>query len=273
MVGLARTLGVAVPETYRPETPDDLRALADQLHYPCIVKLNRGSGGVGLQFPRNKQELLNLYTWAGLFDGKFEFARPLIQEYLSGQVAQVGVLCHHGELRAAVTQRRLRTYPARAGVGVECVTTDEPQLRERSEVLLRALRWHGPAMVEFIAGEPGTEPRLLEINGRLWGMLDLTVSAGADIPLMMCRMALDGDVAPLRSYRVGVRYQWPLPLGILSVISGAPLRTLLDFRPRRDVITDLRWNDPVPHVAELGYLLRRNWKRGFRARPLSPERV
>ena len=45
-----------------------------------------------------------------------------------------------------------------------------------SEKLLDSLNWNGPAMVEFKLDQNLNEYKLIEINPKLWGSLDLTIS-------------------------------------------------------------------------------------------------
>jgi len=47
---VARRAGVRTPATHAPRDVEAARALADAVSYPCVVKLRRGAGGVGLRF-------------------------------------------------------------------------------------------------------------------------------------------------------------------------------------------------------------------------------
>ena len=116
---------------------------------------------------------------------------------------------------------------------------------------------------------------LLEVNGRLWGTTDLAIQAGVDIPWLLCLLAtgepIPGEPYPKTSYRKGLRYRWPFPYGLLSVaLSTTRWRALRDFfAPAPNTISDLRWDDPLPPMAEVLYILRRMWQRGS----IRPSRV
>jgi hypothetical protein len=73
--------------------------------------------------------------------------------------------------------------------------------------LLRALEWTGPARVEFKVGPDG--PKLMEINGRIWGSLPLAGRSGMDFAHRWAELYLfsppDGDLPAQTSYAVGVR--------------------------------------------------------------------
>ena len=62
-------------------------------------------------------------------------------------------------------------------------------------------------MVEFKVGEEG--PRLMEVNGRVWGSLPLAVKSGMDFPAGLADLYLGGppteDGPPDTSYALGVR--------------------------------------------------------------------
>ncbi len=98
-----------------------------------------------------------------------------------------------------------------------------PALRAAGLAVLRALEWHGVAMVEFRVRADGT-PVFLEVNGRFWASLALAVYAGADFPAWLAHMAEHGDVEAPSGYRVGVRCRWLLGdvRHLLEVWRGAP---------------------------------------------------
>lgn len=213
---LAREFGIRTPLTFSPSDEDELRQAAQRLSYPCVFKLSKGAGAVGLRFVESWDHLLRCYRdRSGRSDMIFDRDRPLVQEFVPGEVHSLVALFCRGEPRAAMTQKRLRMYPARGGVGIYNETTAEPHLRELGLALLKALEWHGPAMVEFLIRSDTGEAYLIEVNGRYWGTLDLAIRAGIDVPLMAARMAAEGDIEPVSNYQVGLRYRWPIPFGVL----------------------------------------------------------
>ncbi len=270
IVALGRELGIETPRTLPAVTDDEVRQAAAGIGCPCVVKFRRGSGAVGLRILRRPDDWQTDDGNRREPDRVSDGPQYLVQERVPGDTHDVCAVARHGEMRAAMTQRRLRTYPAAGGVGIDCVTTDEPGLVERATALMRALRWHGPAQIEFKVDPASGRAWLIEINGRLWGTLALAGWAGIDVPWMLCRMALDGDVEPRMGYRVGARYRWVLPLGLLHAAqSDAAWQALWSFvAPSRDTGGDWRWSDPWPHAAEAVYALQRMWGRGR----LGPER-
>jgi predicted ATP-grasp superfamily ATP-dependent carboligase len=147
----------------------------------------------------------------GPSDLVYDFSQAVVQEYVPGELHDVCLLFNRGEPRAVLTQRRVLMYPRDGGVGVVNETTAERDLCEPAIALLRALDWHGPAQVEFKRDSRDGRPKLIEVNGRFWGTLDLSIRAGVNFPLLAARLAAAGEVEPAPPYRVGLRYWWPVP--------------------------------------------------------------
>jgi predicted ATP-grasp superfamily ATP-dependent carboligase len=214
---LARRVGVGTPATRFPATLEEALVDAAALGFPCVMKPRRGAGGFGVRIVECADELRE--HWAigsprgspAAVDPVHDSRRPFLQEFVPGDVHDVCLLFVRGEPRVAMTQRRIRMWPQRGGIGIENETTDEPGLREPAIALLRALGWHGPASVEFKIDRRDGRPRLLDINGRFWGTLELAIQAGIDFPGLVCRVAVDGDVEPVIAYEVGVRMRWRPP--------------------------------------------------------------
>ena len=133
-------------------------------------------------------------------------------------------------------------------------------------------------MVEFKVGPDG--PRLMEINGRVWGSIPLAIASGMDFPARLAALYLDDEHpdpdSPDTDYRVGVRAR-NLELEIIwigSVLFGrrrhpflpAPSRrralpallSLLDPTCRSDMFS-LR--DPRPAIAEVGRIAGKLWNK------------
>ncbi|MBM3788737.1 MAG: hypothetical protein FJW35_00135 [Acidobacteria bacterium] len=263
-VELARSLGLDTPVTACPADADELRRAAAQFRFPVVVKPRKSLGAVGFQLVLSKDELLDGYGRSrGISDDVFDFNRPLIQEYIPGEVHDACVLAREGELAAGLTQRRIRMYPPGGGAGVLNETTWEPDLLERAGALLRALRWHGPAQVEFKLDPQSGRACLLEINGRFWGTLDLSVQAGMNFPWLAARLALGLPVRAPERYRVGLQYRWPLPFGLLLALQreSRPGAIRSFFLPRRGMLSDFRISDPAPHIHEAIFSLYRICRR------------
>jgi predicted ATP-grasp superfamily ATP-dependent carboligase len=265
--GIAAELGLLVPRSYCPPDLEALEAAAGNLGFPCVIKPRISAGGVGMSVVFSRQELIDAYTELPVSaDVVYDFSRPIVQEFIAGQVHEVCALFNRGEPRALLSQKRLLKYPDKGGAGIYNETTDEPDIKELAVALLRAVKWHGPAQVEFQRDARTGQPYLLEVNGRFWGTLDLSVAAGMNFPVLACRMAADGDIESQSHYQVGLRYRWPFPFGILHALeTGHWLSAVKDFLvPRKNTFSDVEITDLMPLIMELSYAMGRFRRRRFK---------
>ncbi len=193
----------------------------------------------------------------------------LLQEYYPGEGHGVELLMHQGRPLAAFQHKRLREVPVNGGASAfrESVALD-PKMYDASVRLLQALNWTGLAMVEFKVGACG--PKLMEINGRVWGSLPLAVRSGVDFPGGLADLYLYGPpkngAAPATRYAVGMRVR-NLELDLVwiaSVLRGkrrypflampsrwqalAALLELLHPAYKQDIFS---LDDPWPGLAEM----------------------
>jgi len=255
----AREMGIDTPDTWVPSSREELRELASRLSYPCIMKPRRGAGATGLRRIGSAAELVRAWAaWPTGADLAFDYSLPVIQEYVPGEVHDVSCLFDRGRAVAAHTQVRLKTYPPGAGMGVVDQTTWEPELRNTGLALLRRLGWHGPAQVEFIQDARDGGYVLLEVNGRFWGGLGLSIRSGIDFAYLACLVARGTRPAEAFDYRVGLTYRWIWPQEAMHVARRrdtlAALREFLSFAP--GTAYNVNPSDPLPHLTETAELLR-----------------
>jgi predicted ATP-grasp superfamily ATP-dependent carboligase len=225
---LARTVGVPVPETY--EAPEAVRA------FPVVVKSALGSGAI--RYVNDAAELRTV-------------TRPdsIVQEYVPGEGRGFFALFDEGRPRAVFMHRRLREYPVTGGASTAAESIRDEALADLGQRLLGALNWHGVAMVEFKLDQRDGSYKLMEINPKFWGSLDLAIAAGVDFPWLALRLASGESFEPPR-YRIGLRYQWLfsdlLHVAARPSAAGSFLRDLLD----PSVASDWCWADPRPNAYE-----------------------
>jgi predicted ATP-grasp superfamily ATP-dependent carboligase len=272
-VDLAVSLGIPVPESVTGESPDAIRAAANRLGYPVVIKplssrIRGDTGGVRQYAVTYALDPAGLErSLAGLAD-----VGALVQRFWPGEGQGVELLLDHGRPVAAFQHRRLREVPVTGGASSlrESMPLD-PTLFDHAARLLGALSFHGLAMVEFRVGPDG--PALMEINGRVWGSIPLAVAAGMDFPARLvdlyARDAVSDHAAPAAvatEYATGVRAR-NLELDLVwmaSVLRGSRRSSIVAWPSRRAVlgaIADLvdpgirddilAWSDPAPGAAEL----------------------
>jgi predicted ATP-grasp superfamily ATP-dependent carboligase len=252
LLTLADDNGIAIPRTFTIQCRDDLEQAAESLGFPCVLKPRRSAGGVGRSFIDTPGALRSAYdalpqTENSVFDGTL----PLLQEYIPGEVVDACLLFCYGKPRAGLTQRRILMAPSEGGLGIYNETTRDPELMEQAIALLGALDWHGPAQVEFKRDARDGRLRLMEVNSRFWGTLDLSIRAGIDFPYLAALAALEGDIEKCFDYQVGMRFRWLFSYkSPQKPVANLQWRALLDgLLGRKLHCTDFLLRDPVPHLA------------------------
>jgi len=119
-------------------------------------------------------------------------------------------LFNRGKPRALFMHRRVREAGPDGGASTCAESVWDEDLRRNGLALFGALGWHGVAMAEFKKDLDG-KFRLLEINPKFWGSLDLAIASGVDFPSLLVRCITEGDCEEVTTYRVGTRFQWPFP--------------------------------------------------------------
>jgi len=229
----ATHLGIGIPAQYR--------RVDDVDRFPAVVKGTLGSGD--LRYVHSKAELERAAR-----------SDTVIQEYIPGTGYGYFALLNNGSVRAEFMHRRIREYPSTGGASTAAESVRDEHLRELGETLLTNLQWHGVAMVEFKKDARDGEFKLMEINPKFWGSLDLSIFSGIEFPYLTAKMAMDGDVAPVTSYRSGARFHWPLPYEVLNVLSSRSslvpvIRDSLD----RSVGSNVKRSDIGPTCSQIGY--------------------
>jgi len=272
--GLAASLGVPAPAGIHITTPEELEEATPGLSFPVVIKPSRSIAAtadrmvaltVGYAF--DMEELLSAARHA------LAFGSVLLQEYFRGEGVGIELIADHGEIRYAFQHRRLHEVPLTGGGSSLRESVEiEPALLHAASQLMRALQWHGVAMVEFKRNRETGEFRLMEINGRFWGSLPLAVSAGADFPRMLAELLIDGKVRQrpparlaVRSCKISSDLEWyeqvlrkEADRRLVTYPSMSSLAAdacaLLSPRTRFDV---QKWSDPWPGIVDLAALLRR----------------
>ncbi|MBX3011391.1 MAG: ATP-grasp domain-containing protein [Caldilineaceae bacterium] len=275
-VTLAQELGVPTPATRLVHTVAEALEQSRAFDWPLVLKPQ-----VSRLYREHTIEAFEVsyaQTPADLAKqmARFENLCPvLLQEYYPGDGHGVELLMHEGQPLAAFQHKRLREVPLNGGASAlrESVALD-PELYDHSVRLLQALQWTGLAMVEFKVGNKG--PRLMEINGRVWGSLPLAVRSGMDFPARLAELYLQGPPAstakPAQEYHVGTRAR-NLELDVLwiaAVLKGKQRYSFLSIPKRSQAIKAilelfhptykfdiLSWEDPWPGVAELSKVSRK----------------
>ncbi len=191
----ARESEIPIPETRLLTEWDDWHEeTVVKSRYTVLVRDNR-TQYPGVQFVSDEPDVERLTAEMGHV--------PIVQECIpDGSEYGFFALFDHGEPVVTFQHQRIRSYTYSGGASVFRRAVSIPRLHEQGVRLLSALDWHGPAMVEFRHDPRDDRFKLLEVNPRFWGSLQLGVHAGVDFPYRYYQLA-NGVRNPDYGYTVG----------------------------------------------------------------------
>ena len=261
---MARAVDVPYPGTWYPARESDLDGL--DVRFPVIIKpaisIHMQHAARLKALPAaNLDELRQQYRVATSLVSPEEI---MVQEVIPGGGASqvsVATFCVDGEVRQAMTARRLRQYPIDYGLGSSFVEAVHlPELFDPAERLLRHMNASGMVEVEFKQDPRDGVYKLLDINIRPWGWHTLCIACGLDLPYIQYQH-MSGQPTPRLTPRYGTRWiraatdglagMQEMRAGITSPWRYA--RSLVG----RNTFSVLNWRDPVPAFGDLAILVGR----------------
>jgi predicted ATP-grasp superfamily ATP-dependent carboligase len=250
MAQLATELGVGTPSTHEVKSRAEAEALATGLTFPVVIKGRFETGGQRvLAVARTAEDFLpefdRLCAEFALTDGDL----PIIQEFVPGTGWGFFAFYQHGRCRRVFMHRRVRELPASGGSSTCAESVRDESLEKAGRLMLDHLHWHGAAMVEFRKDDRDGTFKLMEINPKFWGSLELALAAGADFGSDYVKAAAGEEVPEHGSndYRSGLRYCWPFDGDLLHAMERPrhAVAVFADmFNPRTARNAWLR--DPLP---------------------------
>ncbi len=212
---LAQEHDVAIPATLFIENKKDFDRKKDKISkFPLVVKpamsripTEKSFIATSVKYVSSLEELTDLYN-------KYEALNhpSLIQEKIIGPGTGLFTLFDNDHHLALFSHKRLREKPPSGGVSVVCESFPlDKEMVESARRLLAAVGWRGVAMVEFKRDERDGKAKLMEINGRFWGSLQLAVSAGIDFPVLLLKLLQGDKQDSLKDqYQLGLKMKWLL---------------------------------------------------------------
>ncbi len=265
LLTLASRLGIAVPETLIAQSETAIIDAARDFGFPVVLKPARSRYlkddrvyATGVQVIHSAQDLPTaVRSLAWLRD-----LPCLVQRFVPGHGAGVFALYGPSGPIAWFAHQRLREKPPTGGVSVlsQSVPIDSA-MQSAAAQLLAAVGWTGVAMVEFRVAADGAA-YLMEVNGRFWGSLQLSIDAGIDFPWLLYQLTHGMPAEAPPAYRLGRRLRWllgdfdSLLIALRSESKGIGRKTravtafaasFLDPWCRQEIF---RLRDPMPGVRE-----------------------
>ncbi len=254
---IAKSIGIPIPKTIIPKDSEHLRDLSTNLEYPAVIKLRKSTSAKGLRYANTPSELIEAYNLPmPQSDIIMEYSRPMIQEYIPGDIYDVCTLFDKGRHITSLAQKRILTVPYSGGAGLVNITVEYPELIDMTIKLLEKLNWHGVAEVEYKL-DSNDCPRLMEVNSKFWGTLGLSIAAGVNFPKLLCDMTMGKKIRP-PEYKRDVKMMWICP-GIVMHVKQSPhklesIRDMLNHN-RTGAMLNVSLRDPISSFVQVLHML------------------
>jgi len=154
-----------------------------------------------------------------------------IQEYIPGQGYGFYALFNNGNPITYFMMKRIHEVPFYGGPSSLRESIREENLKEYGLKILKALNWHGLAMVEFRRDERDGSFKFIEINGRIWGSMALSICSGVDFPYLLCQIIEGKNISSITDYKTGIKGRWLS--GEMSYLSSVFFGKKIGKRPSK----------------------------------------
>jgi len=215
----ADKLDIPIPETTVIKTESNISRINK---FPVVIK-SSDDAGTFVKYANNSSELTKNYKYLKTVS----HTNIIVQEYIKGFGCGFYGVYEKGELKAHFMHKRLKEFPLTGGPSAMAESYFDDELFRLGKKLMDGLKWNGPVMVEFKYDLKDNSYKLMEVNPKLWGSLDLTIAAGVDVPKMLVDIAL-GNEFEFTGYNY-VKYKWLFPDMLLVLISQFDIENLKEF--------------------------------------------
>ena len=263
---LARSLEIPVAREMIVRSLTEIDRIRAQFELPVVLKPKASFG----QVVGGRQMVRKAYSWEAMerhLEDMCSRGPVSVQENFIGRGVGVELLMKQGEMLLAFQHMRLHEPMHGGGSSYRMSVPLHPALVNAAVRMLGHVHYTGVAMVEFKMNPETGRWLLIEINGRFWGSLPLAVAAGADFPLALTQLLVEGKTCFSQEFRTGLccrnfradlswqranlradRKDPTLASLPLSQVLWETVRNVALLRERSDTFT---WDDPMPGLAEL----------------------
>jgi len=205
-IDLASRMNVPVPKTLEFKKGDIISPSDIHLRFPVVIKAAH-SDLAYRPLTTYARTLDDIHI--AVSDALRVVPSVLVQECVTGEGTGIFALMDSGKPLITFAHRRRYEKPPWGGTSALSESIEEPSdTLAHALDILRELKWHGVAMVEFKRDSDGT-PRLMEINPRFWGSLQLAIRSGIDFPYLYSQLA-SGEIVDTCAKRSCAANRWVL---------------------------------------------------------------
>ena len=262
---LACKLGISVPEQYIAYSQANISSVMFDWQSVVYIKPLRSTN---IDNVACRTEVIRVDHPDAIpsFDDETLKNGLLVQRAVMGRGVGIVLLAKEGKILTAFQHERIHEPPSGGGSSYRRSIPLDKGMLEASKKMVHALEYTGVAMFEFKYCAITDKWWLMEVNGRFWGSMPLTLAAGIDMPLYWYQMLRQGREDFPQKYRSNIycrswkadRYWLQhnmvakctnkklLTVSLPSIL--AEVRHVVLGRERSDTFV---WDDPQPAFEEL----------------------
>lgn len=248
---LACQAGVPVPKTYSDSSEIG--------QFPIVFKTSIGNSAKGVFFPANRQEL-------SVLQERFMNQDCMMEEWLRGEDVCVDCIRWNDFFYASV-YKAIVTKTSGGGTTTQRVIISMPELVEYARKFLDYVDYKGVCGLDFRYDKETGRLGFIEMNARFTGGIATPISAGFDIPYILCSLATDGS-CDTPQVKIGTKTKWILGDVITLVgrmvslkFNKEEIRRIAKFSGF-DAFDDFRKDDKKAILGEMAYYLSKLVKNG-----------
>ena len=232
---------ISSPETIKihKKNLSSLKPFIEKIGFPLVVK-GSISGVDNLKYCNNLSQLI--FAIRKLLENENVI---ICQEYIKGETHGFYAYYIDNKLHSYFMHKRIKQYPITGGPSSVARSHYDNKLKIVSEKLLDSLDWNGPVMIEYKFDKKSEEYKLIEINPKLWGSLDLTINAGVNIPIIMLHHSLGVKSKSFKNYK-DIYFRWIYPNELLHDLATGFKRT--NMQKGVEIKTNIFFEDFLPTI-------------------------
>ncbi len=187
----AKNAGLPIPESFYPNTLEELNLIESKLVYPVILKPAvmyhfYKKAGKKVFLCKSKDELVANYEKAVQIIPKNEV---IIQEMLTGGAAKLFSFASYakcGSVKGSFIANRIRQKPMDFGVATTFAkTVISEEIETSAKIFLKSINYTGVSEVEFMFDDKTKKYKLIEINPRTWKWHTMSNAVGINLIKML----------------------------------------------------------------------------------------
>lgn len=216
---VAQSLGLPIPETYFPESIDDVKKLVQEINnYPYVIKPtvahkwrlaanNNISQGKKGHTVHNAAELLNKCEEIGI-----DTQEIMVQEIIGGRDERLFTFLSYfnknSEPLAYCIRSKIRQSPIDFGYCTLTETCYDTIVEKQSIKLLKSIGFHGISGVEWKLDPKTHQYKLIEINPRAVNTTGAAIACGVNLPYIAYLDKIKQNIEPVTQWKDGIKWIW-----------------------------------------------------------------